>query len=80
MILLRASDFRNKEVINLVNSEKLGFVSDFEICTTSGEIAAIIIPEKGKFFSSKSKGIRVPWSNITSIGDDIILISLSGDA
>lgn len=73
--MLRASDFKNKEVINLSNSEKLGFISDFEICTTNGEISAIIIPEKGKLFASKSKGIRIPWSNISSIGDDIILIN-----
>ena len=77
--MLRASDFKTKEVINIKNSEKLGFVSDFEICTTNGEISAIIVPEKGKFFGAKSKGKRIPWCNISSIGEEVILVSKTDD-
>ena len=51
IFLLRASELKNKEVINLSNNEKIGFVSDFEICTTNGEISAIFVPNKNKFFS-----------------------------
>lgn len=78
--MLRASDFKNKEVINLANNEKMGFVSDFEICTTNGEIAAIIVPEKNKIFlSSKNNGLRIPWGNISGIGEDIILVNVALD-
>ena len=34
--MLKASDFKNKEVINLASNERMGFVSDFEICVTNG--------------------------------------------
>lgn len=76
--MLKASDFRNKEVINLACNERLGFVSDFEICVTNGEIAAIIVPDKNKFFS-KNSGHRIPWGNISGIGEDIILVDIPYD-
>lgn len=74
--MVMASDFKNKEVINLMTSEKLGFIKDFEICTSTGEISAIIVPDKKKMFSSSRKGIRIPWGDISGIGDDIILVNL----
>lgn len=72
-----SSDLKDKEVINLSTNEKLGFVNDFEICTLSGEVSAILVPEKNKFFSSsKNKGLRIPWNKITGIGEDIILVNI----
>ncbi len=76
--MLKASDFKNKEVINLASNERMGFVSDFEICITNGEIAAIIVPDKTKLFS-KNSGTRIPWGNISGIGEDIILVNLPCD-
>ena len=75
--MILSSDFKNKEVINLTNSEKIGFVSDFEICTSNGEISAIIVPDKTKFFSnSKNSSLRIPWSKIQGIGKDVILVNI----
>ncbi len=75
--LLRASEFKNKEVINLINNEKLGYISDFEICISSGEISAIIVPEKGKsIFNVKNKGYRIPWGAVKGIGEDIIVVNI----
>ena len=75
--MVMASDFKNKEVINLVTSERLGYVADFEICTSTGEVSAIIVPDKSIIFlASKSKGLRIPWGDISGIGDDIILVNL----
>ena len=67
--MLKASDFKNKEVINLANSEKLGYINDFEICTSAGEISAIYVPEKQtSFLNLKTKYIRIPWNKIQGIG------------
>ena len=75
--LLRSSELKNMEVINISNSERLGYVSDFEICISNGEVSAIIVPEKNKFFSSgKNNGLRIPWGKISSIGKDIILVNI----
>ena len=75
--LTRASDLKNKEIINLKNNERLGYICDFEICTSTGEISAIIIPLKNKiFFTQKNKGYRIPWGNICGFGEDIILVNI----
>ncbi len=76
--MLKASDFRKKEVINLNSNEKMGYVCDFEICTTSGEISAIIVPKKTHgLHVGKDKTIRIAWENITGIGDEIILVRIN---
>ena len=74
----KAADFRNKEVINVCDGKRLGFVSDVDINFEKGTIEAIIVPGPSgivNFFSGKSKGDYViPWNKITKVGEDIILV------
>lgn len=78
--MLKASDFKNKEIINLSNSEKLGYIEDFEICVSTGEISAIYVPEKqNSFLKLKAKHVRIPWEKIKGIGDDVILINMENN-
>ncbi len=73
--MFNASEFRSKEVINLSDGEKLGFVCDMEIDKQTGHIRTLIVPgkEKQKLFA-KVQGIKIPWENIDKIGDDIIFV------
>lgn len=73
--MFNASDFRSKEVINLYDGEKLGYVCDLEIDKNTGHILTIIVPgkEKKKLFA-KVQGIKIPWESIEKIGDDIITV------
>ena len=48
---MRFCDFREKEVINVCDCQRLGHVSDWIFDECSGCIEAIIVP-KGKFFCS----------------------------
>ena len=78
--MIRYSDFKNMEVINLSNNEKMGFICDIEICTSTGEVSAIIVPDKSKFFySTKKSGFRIPWSKISGIGKNIISVNINYD-
>ena len=74
----KAADFRNKEVINVCDGKRLGFVSDVDINFEKGTIEAIIVPGPSglvNFFSGKAKGDYViPWHKITKVGEDIILV------
>ena len=75
--MIRASEFKNKEIINLSTNEKLGFLTDFEINSQTGFVEAFVVPDKNKsFLMSKKNGIRIPWTNIKGIGDDIILVDI----
>lgn len=74
----RFCELKEKEVINICDGCRLGYVCDLEFERTSGKIIAIIIPEEGKCWSifSHPREYRVPWKCITKIGDDIILIQV----
>lgn len=73
----KISDFRQKEVIDIKNGARLGFVSDVEIDPGSGSITAIILPGSGKLFGlfGKDDSIIIPWEKIEKIGGDIILVN-----
>lgn len=73
--MFNASDFRSKEVINLSDGERLGFVCDMEIDKQTGHILTLIVPCKEKKIFSKQNGIKIPWENVSKIGDDIIFVN-----
>lgn len=75
--MLKVSDIRMKEVINIASGERLGFIYDFEIDTEKGVIEAMILPDnsKGGGFFSKPVDININWEEIVKIGEDIILVN-----
>lgn len=73
----RALTFKQKEVINLIDGRRLGYVQDVEADFSTGEITAIVVPGTSKMFSMGNKGdITIPWNKIKKIGDDIILVEI----
>ncbi|MCH5186264.1 MAG: YlmC/YmxH family sporulation protein [Oscillospiraceae bacterium] len=76
--MLRACDLRQKEVINICDASRLGYVYDVEIDFSSGYIKSVILPEKGRFFSffGKSKDRIIPWDKIVRIGEDLVLVQM----
>lgn len=70
-------DFRHKEVINILNGRRLGFVQDVNASLETGVITSIVVPGNNKFFNVfSSNDIVIPWQNIKCIGDDVILVEL----
>lgn len=78
-MLARALDLRQKEVINIIDGKRLGYVYDIEMDLRNGRIDSIIIPGDGKFLGlfGKNTDYVIPWENIKKIGMDIILVELS---
>jgi len=76
--MCRTSDLKKKEVINLHDGRRLGFVSDVEINMEDGRLEAIIIPGPGRLFKMMGKDdeIVIPWERISKIGDDIVLVEM----
>lgn len=72
----RSADFRQKEVISITEGRRLGFVSDVEIDFEKGTIESVVIPGQGRFFGlfGAADDIRIPWSDIYKIGEDLILV------
>ena len=71
-------DFKHKEVININDGKRLGFVQDVTADLESGIITSIIVPGSTKLFNmfSGNNDIVIPWQNIRCIGDDVILVEI----
>ena len=73
---MRIRELRRKEVINITDGGRLGFVGDVDLRMPDGQTAALIVYGPARFFGLFGRGEEyyVPWDNIQRIGDDIILI------
>lgn len=62
-------DFKHKEVINITDAKRLGFVQDVNADLETGMITSIIVPGSAKLISffSSSNDIVIPWQNIRCI-------------
>ena len=71
-------DFKHKEVINITDGKRLGYVQDVTADLNSGTITSIIVPGNTKLFNmfSGNNDIIIPWQNIKCIGDDVILVEI----
>ena len=68
-------DFKHKEVINIVDGKRMGYVQDVCADLENGVITSIIVPGNNKLrnvFSGNNE-IVIPWQNIKCIGEDVIL-------
>jgi YlmC/YmxH family sporulation protein len=74
----RVFDLQKKEVINLTDGKRLGFLYDVEIDLKTGRIGSIIVPGEGKFLGlfGKDEEYIISFSQIKKVGDDIILVEL----
>lgn len=72
----RIRGLRCKEVINICDGCRLGFVSDVDIKVPEGQVVAIVVNGPCRFFGLFGRGeeFYIPWECIKQIGDDIILI------
>lgn len=74
-------DFKHKEVINICDGKRLGYVQDVCADLETGRITYIIVPGRtNKLMSlfSTSNDIVIPWEKIKCIGDDLILVEIDG--
>ena len=76
---IRFTQLRCREVINLCDGARLGYVSDLELETESGQVLSLIVPGPGRFFGlfGSSGEYVIPWSCIRRIGQDLILVDIN---
>ncbi len=75
------NELRCREVINLCDGGRLGYVNDVQLDLFSGRITALLLPPAGGLFGVFCRGeeIRVPWECIERIGEDIILVRVESE-
>ncbi len=78
--MVKTSEIRTKEVVNVVDGKRLGTITDIEIDVESGKLTAIVVPGPSRFLGmfGKNDDIIIDWNKIHKIGVDVILVEASG--
>ncbi len=78
--MVRACDLKQREVINIVNAERLGYIYDVDIDFETGKITSVIVPGRRNIFSffKKRNDYIIPWDKIITVGRELVLVKLDG--
>jgi sporulation protein, ylmC/ymxH family len=72
-------DLRRKEVIDITNGERLGYIDDAEMNLETSSVEALMIYGRQRFFGifGREDNIVIPCSDIRVVGSEVILVKLS---
>lgn len=72
----RISELQYKEVVDITDGTRYGFIGDLELDADSGTIQNIVIAGKNRCLGllGRESDTGFPWSAIKRIGTDIILV------
>ncbi|NLJ84458.1 MAG: YlmC/YmxH family sporulation protein [Halanaerobiaceae bacterium] len=80
--MLKNSELKLKDVIDIKRGKKLGYIDDVDIEVENGQVKAFVVPAHQNklfnFFLKKNDQI-IHWSEIRKIGEDVILVELDED-
>jgi len=76
-LISRVFDLRRKEVIDSLSGSRVGFIDDVEIDTLTANVRSVVIFGRPRLFGilGKSEDVIIPWSDITLIGEDTVLVT-----
>jgi len=79
--MVRIYEMRQKEIINIRDGMRMGFVADVEIDEESGEIENLIVPGPARILGvfGRDEEYVIPWDAVKRIGDDIILVDVDSE-
>lgn len=76
----RFMEFRKKEIINVKNGMKIGYVDDILFNTERAVIESIVVYGRLRFFGlfGREDDLLIPWEDIEIVGEDTILVKNDG--
>lgn len=76
-MIARITDMHNKEVINLCDGTRLGYVDDLEVDTCTAQVTALVISGRSRLFGllGKDPDIVVQWKDIEVVGGETVLVN-----
>lgn len=78
--MIRISDIMEKEIINVKNGKKLGFITDIDLDIENGKVSSFSITgSSGGFFYRGIEVDTVFWKDILRIGCDTIIVSIGSN-
>lgn len=78
MNMVKISELRTREIVNVADGRRLGIIKDIDIDLENGRINALILPGTGRILGlwGKEDDFVVPWDKIVKIGMDVILVEI----
>ena len=72
----RVSELRYKEIINVSDGSRYGWVGDVEVDLESGQVRALVVPGRLRLFGllGGEEDRVFPWEAVRRFGADTILV------
>ena len=72
----RVSDLRCKEVIDIRDGSRFGYVGDAEVDLENGRITALVVPGRLRLFGllGREEDTVFPWAAVRRVGADTVLV------
>ena len=72
----RVSELRHKEIINVSDGSRYGWVGDVEVDLESGQVRALVVPGRLRLFGllGREEDRVFPWEAVRRFGADTILV------
>ena len=79
--MIRVSDIMDKEIINVKNWKKMGFITDIDIDVNEGRVVSFSTTGEGSggFFSRGVDMDVIFWNDILKIGCDTIIVNIGSE-
>lgn len=76
----RITDLRDKEIIDVSDGGRYGYVGDVEVDLESGQVLALVVPGRRRLFGllGREPDRIFPWERVRRFGEDTILVEGSG--
>ena len=78
----RIGELRYKEVINVTDGTRYGYVGDVEVDLETGQVRTLVVPGRLRFFGLLGREAErvFPWSAVRRFGEDISLVEADAPA
>lgn len=72
----RMGELRWKEVINVADGTRYGYVGDAEVDVDTGQVRALVVPGRPRLLGLLGREPEriFPWSSVKRFGEDLILV------
>ena len=79
--MVKTSELRMKDVINVVDGRRLGLIGDLELDLEQGRVKSVVVPGVNRFLGlfGRDRDTVIDWAQIQKIGQDVILVEMSGN-
>ncbi len=77
MTMMKTSELRKLDVINMEEGRYLGSVCDVDVDPETGRVLALIVDEVRSFrffWGTKHTDLEIPWKDVVLVGEDVILV------